>query len=41
MALYWGIKLVISVGWTDVQVEGDSKVIIETFKGNMQEGWAI
>ena len=24
-----------------MQVEGDSKVIIQTVKGNMQEGWAI
>ena len=24
-----------------MQVEGDSKVIIETAKGNMREGWAI
>ena len=24
-----------------MQIEGDSKIIIETVKGNMQEGWAI
>ncbi len=41
MALYWDLKFVLSVGWQDVQVEGDSKVIIEIVKGNMQEGWTI
>ncbi len=41
MALYWGLKLVISMGRRDVQIEGDSKIIIETIKGNMREAWAI
>lgn len=41
MALFWGLKLVISVGGKDVKIEGDFKVIIETVKGNTREGWAI
>lgn len=33
--------MVIGVGWENVEIEGDSKLIIETMKGNMKEGWAI
>lgn len=40
MAL-WGLKLVITMGWRDVKIEKDSKIIIETIKGNMRKGWAI
>lgn len=41
MALYWGLTLVISMGWRNVEIKGDSKTIIENVKGNMSEGWAI
>ena len=41
MALYWDLKLVIIVGWRDVEIEGNSKLIIEIIKGNMREGWVI
>ena len=37
MALYWGLKLVISVGRINVEIEGDSKIIIEIVKGNMKD----
>ena len=40
MALYWGLKLVITVGWENAVIEGDSKIIIETIKCIMKEGWA-
>ena len=33
--------MVISVGWENVEIEGDSKITIETIKGIMKEGWAI
>ena len=29
------------MGWRVVQIEGDSKIIIEIVKGNMREGWDI
>ena len=41
IALYWGLKLFITVGWSDMEIEGDSKIIIDTVKGNMREEWAI
>jgi len=41
MALLWGLKLVINVGWENVEIEGDLKMIIEIVKGNMKEGWVI
>ena len=41
LALYWGLILVISMGWRNVVIEDDSKIIIKNIKGNMREGWAI
>ena len=41
MALLWGLELVIGVGWENVIIEGDSKVIIHMVKGNTKAGWAI
>lgn len=41
MSLLWDLKLTIRVGWVNVMIEGDSKVIIDMVKGNMKVGWEI
>ena len=33
--------MVINVGWENVEIEVDSKIIIDTVKGIMNEGWEI
>lgn len=39
MALLWGLKLVISVGRKNVEIEGDLKVILDTMKCLTKVGW--
>jgi len=41
MELFWGLKLIINVGWESVKIDGDPNIIIETVKDNIKEGWAI
>ena len=38
MTLYWGLKLVISVGWRNVEIEGDSIFFRKIVKCNMKDG---
>lgn len=41
MALLWGLKLVIGVGWENLMIEGDLRIVVEIVKWNMKDSWAI
>ncbi|XP_059064149.1 uncharacterized protein LOC131856393 [Cryptomeria japonica] len=41
MTLLWGLKIANSIGIKHLEIEGDSRIIIESTKGNTSAGWKV
>ncbi|XP_057843413.1 uncharacterized protein LOC131052802 [Cryptomeria japonica] len=41
MALLWGMKLAIAIGIRQIEIEGDSKIIVEVVSGRTATGWKV
>ncbi|XP_057823669.1 uncharacterized protein LOC131035913 [Cryptomeria japonica] len=41
MALLWGLKMANNIGIKHLEIEGDSKVIIDSIKGKASAGWKV
>ncbi|XP_057869009.2 uncharacterized protein LOC131076016 [Cryptomeria japonica] len=41
MALLWGLKLATAIGIRQLEIEGDSKVIVEAISGRSIVGWKV
>ncbi|XP_059063997.1 uncharacterized protein LOC131856333 [Cryptomeria japonica] len=41
MALLWGLKMANDIGIKHLEIEGDSKVIIDSIKGKASAGWKV
>ncbi|XP_059066931.1 uncharacterized protein LOC131858058 [Cryptomeria japonica] len=41
MTLLWGLKFATAIGIRQLEIEGDSKVIVEVFSGRSVAGWKV
>ncbi|XP_059064699.1 uncharacterized protein LOC131856791 [Cryptomeria japonica] len=41
MALLWGMKFAIAIGIRQLEIEGDSKIIVEAISGRSAAGWKV
>lgn len=41
MALLWGLKMANSIGIKQLEIEGDSQIIVDSVRGNSSASWRV